>query len=154
VYIDDEGLFQLGKEATRILEGGSRNKIAILCIAGGYRTGKSFLMNQMVGHNGAFQVDPSVNACTRGLWIYSEPITIEKDGEVFDIYVMDSEGLGGVDKNQNYDMKIFTLTVLLSSFLVFNQVGVIDEAAISNLSIVTALAKNIQHSRTGNTEET
>lgn len=56
---------------------------------------------------------------------------------------MDSEGLGGVDKNQNYDTKIFTLTVLLSSFLVFNQVGVIDEAAISNLSLVTALAKNI-----------
>lgn len=84
-----------------------------------------------------------MNACTRGLWVYSEPITIEKDGEVFDIYVMDSEGLGGVDKNQNYDTKIFTLTVLLSSFFVFNQVGVIDEAAISNLSLVTALAKNI-----------
>jgi len=69
--------------------------------------------------------------------MYSEPVTIEKDGEVFDIYVMDSEGLGGVDKNQNYDTKIFTLTVLLSNFLVFNQVGVIDEAAISNLSLVT-----------------
>ena len=52
--------------------------------------------------------------------MYSEPVTIEKDGEVFDIYVMDSEGLGGVDKNQNYDTKIFTLTVLLSNFLVFN----------------------------------
>ena len=96
-------------------------------------------MNQLIGATEAkkFKVDPSVNACTRGLWIYSEPITLEKDGEVFDIFVMDSEGLGGVDKNQNYDMKIFTLTVLLSSFLIFNQVGVIDEAAIANLSIVT-----------------
>lgn len=56
-------------------------------------------MNQLVGETHAFQVDASVNACTRGLWFYSEPITIEKDGEVFDIYVMDSEGLGGVDKN-------------------------------------------------------
>jgi len=79
--------------------------------------------------------------------MYSEPITIKKDEDIFDIYIMDSEGLGGVDKNQNYDTKIFTLAVLLSSFLVFNQVGVIDEAAISNLSLVTALAKNIQVSK-------
>ena len=40
-----------------------------------------------------------MNACTRGLWFYSEPITIEKDNEIFDIYIMDTEGLGGVDKN-------------------------------------------------------
>lgn len=33
---------------------------------------------------------------------------------------MDSEGLGGVDKNQNYDIKIFTLAILLSSFLIYN----------------------------------
>ena len=104
-------------------------------------------MNQLIGGNG-FKVDPSVHACTRGLWVYSEPITIQKEDEIIDIYLMDSEGLGGVDKNQNYDTKIFTLTVLLSSFLVFNQVGVIDEAAIANLSLVTALAKNIQVTKT------
>jgi Guanylate-binding protein, N-terminal domain len=50
---------------------------------------------------------------------------------------MDSEGLGGVDKSHNYDVKIFTLTTLLSNFLIFNQVGVIDENAIQNLSVVT-----------------
>ncbi len=78
-------------------------------------------MNQILGAKAsAFKVDPSVNACTRGLWIYSEPITIEKKGELFDIYVMDSEGLGGTDKNQNYDTKIFTLAILLSSFFLFN----------------------------------
>lgn len=85
-----------------------------------------------------------MNACTRGIWFYSDPITIEKDNEIFDIYIMDSEGLGGVDKNQNYDIKIFTLTILLSSFLIYNQIGVIDENSIINLSLVTNLAKNIQ----------
>lgn len=87
-----------------------------------------------------------MNACTRGLWIYSEAQTIKLDDsdDLIDIFVMDSEGLGGVDKNQSYDMKIFTLTVLLSSYLVYNQVGVIDESAITNLSVVTSLAKNIQ----------
>ena len=61
-----------------------------------------------------------MNACTRGLWFYSEPITIEKDNEIFDIYIMDSEGLGGTDKNHNYDVKIFTLATLLSSFMIYN----------------------------------
>ena len=63
---------------------------------------------------------------------------------MFEVFLVDSEGLGGVDKNQSYDMKLFALTVLLSSFLIFNQVGVIDEAAIANLSVVTQLAKNVQ----------
>jgi hypothetical protein len=63
-----------------------------------------------------------------------EPLTIEKDGEVIDVYIMDSEGLGGVDKNQNYDIKVFSLSILLSSFFVYNSIGVIDEVAISNLS--------------------
>ena len=146
MYIDDDGNFQISKEALRIFEL-SQNKVAVICITGCYRTGKSFLMNQLVGSQSAFEVDPSVNACTRGLWFYSEPIIIEKDGEVFDIYIMDSEGLGGVDKHQNYDIKIFTLSVLLSSFLIYNQVGVIDETAITNLSLVTNLAKNIQIQR-------
>lgn len=92
-------------------------------------------------------MDPSVNACTRGLWMYSEPIDVELDGQVFEVFLVDSEGLGGVDKNQSYDMKLFALTVLLSSYLVFNQVGVIDEAAIANLSVVTQLAKNVQVAR-------
>jgi hypothetical protein len=98
----------------------------------------------MVGIKNAFQVDSTTNACTRGLWFWSEPITIEKDNEIFDIYIMDTEGLGGTDKHQSYDIKIFTLAVLMSSFLIYNSVGVIDENAISNLSLVTNLAKNIQ----------
>jgi hypothetical protein len=69
---------------------------------------------------------------------------------VFEVFLVDSEGLGGVDKNQSYDMKLFALTVLLSSFLIFNQVGVIDEAAIANLSVVTQLAKNVQVAKGAN----
>lgn len=46
---------------------------------------------------------------------------------------MDTEGLGGVDRNINYDIKIFTLAILLSSFMIYNQIGVIDETAITNL---------------------
>lgn len=56
----------------------NENKIAIVGIAGKYRTGKSLIMNLLSGSTeDNFEVSASVNACTRGLWIYSEPITIK-----------------------------------------------------------------------------
>jgi hypothetical protein len=140
----DTGLFEINQEAASILKE-SENQVAIISIAGKYRTGKSLLMNLLSGTNdNNFKVSPSVNACTRGVWFYSEPITIKKDEEIIDIYVMDSEGLGGVDKNQDHDVQIFTLTMLLSSFFIYNSYGVIDENALSTLSLVTALANKIQ----------
>ena len=41
-------MFQINKEAIKIFEQ-SHNKVAIICISGLYRTGKSYLMNQLVG---------------------------------------------------------------------------------------------------------
>ena len=141
----DTGAFMIEEEAAAILEE-SENSVAIVSIAGKYRTGKSLLMNLLCGSTeNNFEVSASVNACTRGIWFYSEPITIKKDEEIIDIYIMDSEGLGGVDKNQNYDTQIFTLAMLLSSFFIFNSYGVIDENSLSTLSLVTSLANKIQN---------
>lgn len=67
-----------------------------------------------------------------------------KDEDIIDIYFMDSEGLGGVDKTQNYDIQVFTLALLLSSFFIFNSYGVIDENSLNSLSLVTGLANKIQ----------
>ena len=91
----DTGKFQIEEEAIEILTGGNynnsnyelpesenleelNNKIAIIGIAGKYRTGKSLLMNLLGGNTeNNFEVSASVKACTRGIWIYSEPITIK-----------------------------------------------------------------------------
>lgn len=58
---------------------------------------------------------------------------------------MDSEGLGDLDKEQNYDLQIFTLSLLLSSFFIFNSSGAIDEHSLNSLSIVTSLLAHIQN---------
>ena len=42
-----------------------------------------------------------------------------------------------------YDAKIFSLTLLLSSYFCMNIMGVIDEPAIDRLHLVTELAKHI-----------
>jgi hypothetical protein len=44
-------------------------------VAGLYRTGKSYLLNRMLlNRPSGFGVGPTVNACTKGLWIWGTPI--------------------------------------------------------------------------------
>jgi len=58
--------------------------------------------------------------------------------------VVDTEGLGAYDEDENHDSKIFLLALLLSSMLIYNSVGTIDENALNSLSLVINLAKKIQ----------
>jgi len=51
-----------------------------------------------------------------------------------DIILLDTEGLGSYTKSKTYDIQIFSLAVLLSSFFVYNSVGSIDETALDRLS--------------------
>jgi hypothetical protein len=46
---------------------------------------------------------------------------------------MDTEGADSLEKDAENDAKIFTLSLLISSYLVFNTVGSIDERSISDL---------------------
>lgn len=60
------------------------------------------------------------------------------------VLIIDSEGIGALDEDQNHDIKIFTLAILSSSIFIYNSVGSIDENALQNLSMVVNLTKNIQ----------
>ena len=60
------------------------------------------------------------------------------------IIIIDSEGYGGVDENASHDNRIFILTLLLSSYLIYNSVGTIDETALNNISMIIKLSNEIQ----------
>lgn len=60
------------------------------------------------------------------------------------IYFLDCEGFGAVEKSFNFDVKLFTLSVLLASHLVYNSFNSLDETAIQQLSMVTELSKKIK----------
>jgi len=49
---------------------------------------------------------------------------------------MDTEGTGATDQRDNYDTQVFMLSMLLSSYFIYNSVGAIDEKAIQNLSLI------------------
>jgi hypothetical protein len=64
-----------------------------------YRTGKSYLLNKVIlDRDSGFGVGPTVNACTKGIWIWNKALTGQtEEGTITNILVIDSEGLGAVD---------------------------------------------------------
>lgn len=67
----------------------------------------------------------------------------EKEG-TYPVFIIDTEGLGAMDEDSNHDTKIFLFAILLSSLLIYNSVGSIDETALTNLSLVVNLSKSFQ----------
>jgi len=138
---------EINPEARRIARG-IKGPIGVLAVAGAYRTGKSYLLNRVLLNTQSgpgFGVGSSINPCTKGLWMWSAPVVgYSEKGEKMNIIVVDSEGTGGLDEDQNHDMRIFSLALLLSSFFVYNSMGSIDENAVSSLSFVTNLSKHVK----------
>ena len=60
------------------------------------------------------------------------------------VILMDTEGLGSYLKSKTYDVKIFALSILLSSIFIYNSMGTIDETALDRLSLVAELSNSIK----------
>ena len=149
ITYDEKKGFVLNKEAEAVLLSRSEDrKVGVISIVGKYRTGKSFFTNRvLLNHHGkgGFSVGPTVNPCTKGLWIWNTPLKSDNpDFPDMDIFLIDTEGFGGTDENVNHDSRIFLFSLLLSSFFIYNSVGNIDENALNALSLIINLAKDIQ----------
>ena len=123
-----------------------RGPFGVIAVAGRYRTGKSYLLNRvLLNRQKGFGVGPTIHPCTKGIWIWGAPLSgFTKNGDPINVLVIDSEGLGGLDEDNNHDMRIFSLALLMSSHFVYNSMGQIDENAIQNLSMVANLSQLIQ----------
>ena len=62
--------------------------------------------------------------CTKGLWIWGKPVEIDQESVLI---IMDTEGLNSVrncflniERDINVDLKIFALSILLSSVFIYN----------------------------------
>ena len=90
-----------------------------------------------------FGVGPTINPCTKGLWLWTQLLQTEYQGEKLKVLLIDSEGIGAFDEDENHDTKIFLLALLLSSFFIYNSMGTIDENALNNLSLIVNLSKEL-----------
>ena len=88
-------------EAERFLKS-IKGRLGVIGVAGKYRTGKSFLLNRVILSkiNEGFGVGPTINPCTKGLWVWGEPIRGKaRDGSDLTIIVVDSEGIGSPNED-------------------------------------------------------
>ncbi|CAD8144554.1 unnamed protein product [Paramecium octaurelia] len=120
---------------------------AVIVVVGKYRTGKSYLINQLLlQQSRGFEVGSTINACTKGLWMWSELIYFEsnKSKEPIPAILIDTEGIGSVEEDMNHDVKVFLLAMLMSSYFIYNSVGTIDDMALQNLGLIVNLTKMLQ----------
>ncbi|XP_020912347.1 guanylate-binding protein 7-like [Exaiptasia diaphana] len=82
---------------------------------------------------------------TMGIWMWILPEKIrDKNGREITIILLDSEGIDSVESEASSDHRIFTLSCLLSSILLYNSVGVPKMKDLNDLECVTHLSQRIQ----------
>ncbi|XP_056335455.1 guanylate-binding protein 1 [Danio aesculapii] len=116
--------------------------VVVVSVVGLYRTGKSYLMNRLAGQQTGFALGNTIESKTKGIWMWCVPHP-KKKGHT--LVLLDTEGLGDVDKGDSKnDGWIFCLAVLLSSTLVYNSRGTIDNSALEKLHYITELTEQIK----------
>lgn len=149
IYYDESGKFKVHPDAVDALMQ-IKGPIGVVSVCGRARQGKSFLLNQLLGTSTGFQVGSTHRPCTKGIWIWSEPLKrAALDGTEYSLVLLDCEGIDAYDQTGTYSAQIFSLAILLSSLFVYNQMGVIDEAALDCLSLVSEMTKHIHVKASG-----
>ncbi|XP_048066573.1 guanylate-binding protein 1-like [Megalobrama amblycephala] len=138
---DENGKLCVKKQAKDILDG-IKEPVVVVSVVGLYRTGKSYIMNRLAGQQSGFALGSTIESKTKGIWMWCVPHPT-KEGHT--LVLLDTEGLGDVEKgDEKHDTWIFCLAVLLSSTLVYNSLGTIDNMALEKLHYVTELTENIR----------
>ena len=78
--IYENNKFIITNKAKILLNQKKFKNIGIISLVGKYRTGKSFLLNRVILNNKSnlgFNVGPTFKPCTKGIWIWSEPLMIK-----------------------------------------------------------------------------
>jgi len=132
-------LSEQGLEAIRRIE----TPIAVVGVIGPYRSGKSFLLNQLLSLScdKGFGVGHMRDTKTKGIWIWGTPVEMDVDGSKVSVLYLDTEGFESVGKSNVYDDRIFALATVLSSVLIYNLPETVREADISRLSFAVEIAE-------------
>ena len=97
--------------------------------------------------NRDFGVGPTINPCKNGLRCWTELLIATYNKQPLKVILIDSEGIGSLDEDENHDTKIFLFALLLSSFFIYNSIGTIDENALNNLQLIINLSQELQIKR-------
>lgn len=114
-----------------------KGPVATVGVVGKFHSGKSFLMNQLMGKTQGFGIGPSVRPETMGIWMWGQPLKMTlSSGQQLSLIFLDTEGFAATNVSENYDAKIFAIATLISSHLIYNSVKIIDQSEIDYLELL------------------
>jgi len=135
VYISD-GMIEPTVDAINLLTALKNEKLSILSLNGPLNSGKSFLANNLLNiSSSGFKSGEK----TQGIWIWGKPITLKDNSKLL---VLDCQGLNKKDE-ENISHKLFILSVLLSSYVVYTTRGELNDEAINDFIYYTDLSNKI-----------
>ena len=103
--------------------------VSVVSIVGPCRTGKSYILSRLLGTRAditrrtRFHLGHEMDPKTMGIWMWSRPYKCPlQDGTETTIILLDTEGIDAatISATTRGDNQIFTLSVLLSSLLIYN----------------------------------
>ena len=134
--------------------------IGIISVVGPYRTGKSYLLNQLSNPNKSpFGVGSTVQPHTKGIAVFAKQngnnkninhnINLNtndnnnnKDGPSIVLFI-DTVGLFAPDTSEQSDARVVALASIISSILIFNNMNVIDSQEIDRFNFIVQYSRHV-----------
>ena len=113
-------------EALELLKQLQHKQVAVLAICGPCRSGKSYILSKMIGSPDAFKLGHKMLPETHGIWMGTSYL----DFGDYAMLLLDTEGIDAVSAKGQDDVSILVMTVLLSSFLIYNSMQVPKRADV------------------------
>ncbi|XP_078007870.1 LOW QUALITY PROTEIN: RING finger protein 112-like [Phascolarctos cinereus] len=134
--------------------------VCLISVQGEQRTGKSFLLNYLIrGLQGVeskdpqwmrrgrglsgFQCEPGDQCTTKGLWLWSQPFILQKDGRKVAVFLVDTEGTISLEQDKEMNAKLVAFSMLLSSHQILNVSRMLKKTDLEYLEMFLHIAEEI-----------
>jgi hypothetical protein len=118
----------LNPQALEILRAIS-GPVCVIAVVGPCRSGKSYILSRLISSAGEkchFDLGHEMDPKTMGIWMWDQPFKMKLKNyeEEVTIILLDTEGIDAANASDLGDSQIFTLSVLLSSLMIYNSMNV------------------------------
>jgi energy-coupling factor transporter ATP-binding protein EcfA2 len=141
--VNENGIIDITTEATDYLNSFKKEKLCILSIIGPRNSGKSKLLNSFLKiDNNGFNINE-----TKGLWIWGKPLELENNKKLL---ILDCQAL----ENDDVSLRLFLICELLSTYIIYNTKGEINDNLINDFFKFLDVSKTINIYSQGNKKNT